>query len=377
MGKLKFIPGNEACCEGAIAAGASFYAGYPITPSSEIAQVASVRLPALGGYYIQMEDEIASMAAITGASMSGAKSFTATSGPGFSLMQENLGMAIIGEVPCVLINVSRGGPSTGLATKPAQGDIMQTRWGTHGDHPIIVLTPSTGQECFDLTARAFNLSEKYRTPVIVLTDKTLGHLREKVEIREEGELEIINRKKPNCPPEEYKPYKADEDLIPPLANYGDKHLQRINSSMHGDEGYINLTPENAKKSLIRLHEKIENNLEDICQIKEYQTEDAETVIISFGIASRAARRAVSRAREEGRKVGLIQLLTLWPFPAEKIKRTLNPSVKTLVVAEMNMGQLAMEVERIFKDKEIVKVNKFTGEDMLPGEILEALREVRS
>lgn len=377
MGKLKFIPGNEACCEGAIAAGASFYAGYPITPSSEIAQVASVRLPALGGYYIQMEDEIASMAAITGASMSGAKSFTATSGPGFSLMQENLGMAIIGEVPCVLINVSRGGPSTGLATKPAQGDIMQTRWGTHGDHPIIVLTPSTGQECFDLTARAFNLSEKYRTPVIVLTDKTLGHLREKVEIREEGELEIINRKKPNCPPEEYKPYKAEEDLIPPLANYGDKHLQRINSSMHGDEGYINLTPENAKKSLIRLHEKIENNLEDICQIKEYQTEDAETVIISFGIASRAARRAVSRAREEGRKVGLIQLLTLWPFPAEKIKRTLNPSVKTLVVAEMNMGQLAMEVERIFKDKEIVKVNKFTGEDMLPGEILEALREVRS
>lgn len=375
MGKLRFLQGNEACCEGAIAAGARFYAGYPITPSSEVAQVASVRLPAIDGYYIQMEDEIASMAAIIGASLSGAKSFTATSGPGFSLMQENLGVAIIGEVPCVIINVSRGGPSTGLATKVGQGDVMQSRWGTHGDHSIIVLTPSTVQECFDLTARAFNLSEKYRTPVIVLTDKTLGHLREKVEVREPGEMEIIEREKPACSPDEYKPCKADADGIPPLATYGDKHLLRINSSMHGEEGFINLSPDNATALVTRLWDKIEKNTEDICKIKEYRTEDAEVVIISFGFSARAAKRAVTRAREEGIRVGLIQLLTLWPFPAEKIRQALAPGVGTLVVVEMNMGQLAMEVERVFKDKEVLKVNKFNGENIMPAEILQALKGV--
>ncbi len=375
MPKYKFLHGNEACVEGAIAAGALFFAGYPITPSSEVAQGASLRLPALGGYYVQMEDEIASIAAVIGASLTGMKSFTATSGPGFSLMQENLGMAIIGEVPCVIINVSRGGPSTGLATKPAQGDVMQTRWGTHGDHSIIVLSPSSVQECFDLTVRAFNLSEKYRTPVIVLTDKTVASLREKVEIRDGDELEIINRKKPDCPPGEYKPYRADNDLIPPLASYGDEHLLRVNSSMHGEEGFIDMSPATSTALVQRLVDKIEKNMEDITQIKGFQVADADTVIISFGISARAARRAVSLAREEGRKVGLVQLLTMWPFPEEKIKKALGPSCRNLVVAEMNMGQLALEVERVFRDKNVYRVNKFSGEDIYPAEILQRLGEV--
>lgn len=374
MGHFKFLQGNEACVEGAIAVGALFFGGYPITPSSEVAQAASIKLPPLGGYYIQMEDEIASIAAIIGASLSGMKAFTATSGPGFSLMQEHLGMAIMGEVPCVIVNVSRNGPSTGMATKPAQGDVMQTRWGTHGDHSIIVLTPATVQECFDLTVRAFNLSEKYRTPVIVMTDKTLGQMREKLEIKSAGEIEIINRKKPTCPPSEYKPYQAGADGIPPLASYGDEHLLRINSSTHGENGLIDASPQNAIILNQRLRDKIENNAADICSIKTYRTDDAETVIIAFGTSARAARRAVTLSRAEGKKTGLIQLLTLWPLPVEKIKATLSSSCRNLIVPEMNMGQLVLEIERIIKDKKIYQVNKWSGEDILPREILDCIEE---
>lgn len=375
MGKVKFLQGNHACVEGAVAAGARFYAGYPITPSSEVAQAASDKLPPLGGYYVQMEDEIASMAAIVGSSLSGLKSFTATSGPGLSLMQENLGMAIMGEVPCVIIDVARGGPSTGLATKQAQGDVMQTRWGTHGDHTIIVVTPASVQECFDLTVRAFNLSEKYRTPVIVLTDKTIGHLREKVDVRDPSEIEIIDRKRPTCPPEDYKPYRADADGIPPLAAYGDKHLLRINSSMHGEEGFINQSPQNATALSKRLYDKIENNVEDIGRIKTFQTEDAEIVIISFGISARSAFRAAALARQAGIKAGAIQLQTLWPFPRPQVQEALGNSCRRLLVAEMNMGQLALEVERVFTDMEVYRVNKWSGEDLRPREILDRLKEV--
>ena len=374
MGNYKFLQGNEACVEGAIAAGARFYAGYPITPSSEVAQIAAVKLPPLGGYYIQMEDEIASMAAIIGASLSGLKSFTATSGPGFSLMQENLGMAIMGEVPCVIINVSRGGPSTGLATKQAQGDVMQTRWGTHGDHAMIVLTPASVQECFDLTVRAFNLAEKYRTPVIVLTDKTIGHLRERIELKEPGELEIINRKKPTCSPSEYKSCAPDADGIAPLPSYGDEHLLRINSSMHGEEGFISACPVNAAALSKRLVDKIEENVAEIGEIKGYQLEDAQTVLLSFGISSRSARRAMTIARGAGKKVGLIQLSTLWPFPAVQIRAALAVCCNHLVVVELNMGQLALEVERLFSDKKVLRVNKWSGEDILPREIVAALEE---
>ena len=368
------MQGNEACVAGAIAAGARFFAGYPITPSSEVAQAASVKLPPLGGYYLQMEDEIASMAAIIGASLSGLKSFTATSGPGFSLMQENLGMAIMGEVPCVIINVSRSGPSTGMATKQAQGDVMQTRWGTHGDHAIIVLTPASVQDCYDLTIRAFNLAEKYRTPVVVLTDKTVGHLRERVEQKDPAKIAIINRRKPTCLPSEYKSCAPDADGIAPLPAYGDEHLLRINSSMHGEEGFISACPVNAANLNKRLWDKIEKNTADICTIKGYQLEDAETVLISFGISARSARRAVTIARSSGKKVGLVQLETLWPFPAEKIKAALGPACKQLMVVELNMGQLALEVERVFRDKKVFRVNKWSGEDILPREIVTALKE---
>ncbi|MDW7650016.1 MAG: 2-oxoacid:acceptor oxidoreductase subunit alpha [Bacillota bacterium] len=374
MSRFKFMQGNEACVEGAIAAGARFFAGYPITPSSEVAQAASLRLPGLGGYYLQMEDEISGLAAVIGASLSGLKAFTATSGPGFSLMQENLGMAIMGEVPCVIINVSRGGPSTGLATKQAQGDVMQTRWGTHGDHSSIVLTPAGVQECFDLTVRAFNLAEKYRTPVIVLTDKTVGHLRERIKIREPAELEIIDRKKPVGPPAAYKSCAPDADGIPPLACYGDEYLLRINSSMHGEDGFISGCTENATTFGRRLREKIEANTDDICAVAGFGLDDAETVLLSFGISARSSWRAMTLARRAGRKVGLIQLLTLWPFPADKIRAALGPACKRLMVVELNMGQLALEVERVFCDKPVLRVNKWCGEDILPGEILAALKE---
>ncbi len=374
MAEFKFLQGNEACVEGAVAAGARFFAGYPITPSSEVAQAASVKLPPLGGYYIQMEDEIASMAAIIGASLSGLKSFTATSGPGFSLMQENLGMAIMGEVPCVIINVSRGGPSTGLATKQAQGDVMQSRWGTHGDHAMIVLTPSSVQECFDQTVRAFNLSEKYRCPVIVLTDKTIGHLRERIEVRGPEEIEVIDRKKPDCAPSQYKSCAPDDDGVAPLPSYGDRHLLRINSSMHGEEGFLNDSPANATALVRRLWDKIEKNVSYIGKIEGYRLEGAETVIIAFGIAARAARRAVTLARAGGIRVGLVKLLTLWPFPYAQIREALDPNCRSLLVAELNMGQLVLEVERLFKDKKILRVNKWSGEDILPGEIMAALKE---
>ena len=251
---------------------------------------------------------------------------------------------------------------------------MQTRWGTHGDHSIIVLTPATVQECFDLTVRAFNLSEKYRTPVIVMTDKTLGQMREKLEIKSAGEIEIINRKKPTCPPSEYKPYQAEADGIPPLSSYGDEHLLRINSSTHGENGLIDASPQNAIILNQRLRDKIENNTADICSIKTYRTDDAETVIIAFGTSARAARRAVTLSRAEGKKTGLIQLLTLWPLPVEKIKATLSSSCRNLIVPEMNMGQLVLEIERIIKNKKIYQVNKWSGEDILPREILDCIEE---
>ncbi len=376
MGEVRFMQGNEACAEGAIAAGARFFAGYPITPSSEIAHLAAQKLPTLGGYYLQMEDELASMAAIVGASLSGTKSFTATSGPGFSLMQENLGVAIMGEVPCVIMNVSRGGPSTGLATKQAQGDVMQTRWGTHGDHALIVLTPSTVQECFDLTVEAFNLSERYRTPVVLLTDKTVGHMREGVEIKDPQELHLVNRKKPTGPPEAYLTFKADEDDIPPLAAYGDPHILRVNSSMHGEDGFLDASPGTSTALVDRLCRKIENNIDEIGMVKTYQMEDPDIVILSFGISARSSRKAVLKAREKGFKVGVIQLLTLWPFPAEKIRALVGPC-EHILVPELNRGQLTLEVERSFPDKQVHRLNKYSGEDILPGEILDLVEEVAS
>lgn len=373
-GEVKFLSGNEACAEGAFYAGARFYAGYPITPSSEIAQLASERLPALDGCYIQMEDEIASMAAIIGASCCGVKSFTATSGPGFSLMQENLGVAVMGEVPCVVVNVQRSGPSTGLATNVAQADIMQSRWGTHGDHAMIALTPSSVQECYELTIRAFNLSERYRTPVIVLTDKTLAQMREKVTLFAPGEVDLAERARPTGSPAEYLSYRPGPDGIPPMAFFGEPHLLRVTSSTHNEAGFTDNDPDNAARLLRRLYDKIEGNACDIARIKTYHMEDAETACVSFGLTARAAHYAMSRLRKEGLKVGLVKLLTMWPFPEKKLQEAVA-GCRSILVPEMNLGQMVREVERVCRDKAVHSYTKSDGENIMPGEILQAWREI--
>lgn len=373
--KALLMQGNEACVEGAIAAGMRFFAGYPITPSTEIAEMSSEKLPLVGGKFIQMEDEIASMAAIIGASLAGLKSMTATSGPGFSLKQENLGYAAISEVPCVVVNVQRGGPSTGLPTSPAQGEIMQSRWGTHGDHPIIVITPSSVRETFDLTIKAFNLSEKYRVPVILLMDEIIGHMREKVELPDISKINIINRKKTIASKEEYLPFKPDDNLVPPMANYGEGYRFHVTGLIHDETGFPSNSPNVADKLIRRLAAKIEKNKEDIIQWEEESTEDADIIILSIGGVSRASNAAMKMMREKGYKVGTFRPITVWPFPEKRLEE-LTKKVKTIVVAEMNLGQLVLEVERICKGTvRIERVNKVNGEIITPEEIVAKIEEV--
>lgn len=373
--KMKFIQGNEAIAKGAFAAGARFYAGYPITPSSEIAEIASRRLPKLGGVYVQMEDELGSIAAIIGASLSGKKSFTATSGPGFSLMQENLGVAVMAEVPCVIITVQRSGPSTGLATKPAQGDVMQSRWGTHGDHGIIVLSPSSVQDCFDLTVEAFNLSEKYRTPVVLLADEIVGHMREKVVVKELESHEIIDRQKPTCDPEDYKPF-GHNGRIAPLASYGSEYVFKVSGSMHDETGNANNKPENADKFIRHFTDKIENNKEDIVITREYSLEDAEYAIITFGCSTRSALGAMEIARSQGGKVGVLQLVTVWPFADDQVKEVCR-KVKGVIVPELNLGQIIREVQRVNDSNiPVIGVNKVNSLPITPYEILQSIKEVK-
>ncbi len=372
---VHFMQGNEAIAEGAIAAGARFYAGYPITPSSEVAEVASRKLPRVDGLYVQMEDEIGSIAAIIGASVAGKKSFTATSGPGFSLMQENLGVAVMAEIPCVIINVQRSGPSTGLATKPAQGDLMQSRWGTHGDHGIIVLSPSSVQDCYDLTIQAFNLSEKYRTPVILLADEIVGHMSEKVMTRELRMDEIINRKQPVCDPEDYHPFRPDSDGIAPLAAYGSDYVFRVSGSTHDEKGFPNSQPENADRFIRHYTDKIENNRKDIVITRSYQLEDAEYAIITFGCTTRSALEAMMIGRAEGEKVGGLQLVTVWPFAEEEVRNVCR-QVKGVVVPEMNLGQMIREVERVGGSHvPILGLHKVDSLAINPYEILEQVKEV--
>ena len=373
--KYKLMQGNEACVEGALAAGMKFYAGYPITPSTEIAELSAEKLPLVGGKFIQMEDEIGSMAAIIGASLTGLKSMTATSGPGFSLKQENIGYAAISEVPCVIVNVQRGGPSTGLPTSPAQGDVMQARWGTHGDHPIIVLTPASVHETFDLTVRAFNLSEKYRVPVILLMDEVIGHMREKVQIPDPSELEIINRKKPECSFDDYLPYKADDDLVPPMVDFCTGYRYHVTGLVHDETGFPSSNPVVADKLIRRLYNKIELNKHDIISWEEENTEDANIIILSYGCVSRAAKSAMKSLRSKGIKVGLFRPITLWPFPEERV-RELAEKADTIVVAEMNLGQIVLEVERICGSKtKVERVNKVNGEIIYPEEITKKIEEV--
>ncbi|MGD1991674.1 MAG: 2-oxoacid:acceptor oxidoreductase subunit alpha [Anaerolineae bacterium] len=341
-----FMQGDIACAEGAICAGCRFFGGYPITPATEVAQRMSERLPLVDGMYIQMEDELASMNAVLGASWSGVKAMTATSGPGFSLMMENLGLGIMLETPCVLVNVQRGGPSTGLPTLAGQGDMMQARWGSHGDYAIIALAPSSPQELFDLTIKAFNLSEIYRVPVLVMTDAEVGHMTEKVVIPPPEEIEIVPRRKPTVPPEEYLPYRVPEgELVPPMAVAGDGYRIHVTGLTHDERGYPATSDETVQWELIpRLIDKIEKNKADIVMLEEKELDDAEVAIVSYGMAARTSIWPMQMARAEGIKVGMLRLISVWPFPDDEIHE-LAGRVNGIVVPEINMGQIVREVQR--------------------------------
>jgi len=370
---VKLLQGNQAMAEGAFYAGARFYAGYPITPSSEIAEECSRRMPKIGGMYMQMEDEIASMAAIVGASLAGAKSFTATSGPGFSLMQENMGMATLAEVPCVVVNVQRSGPSTGLATKPAQADVLQIRWGRHGDQSMIALCPASVQECFTYTVKAFNFAEKFRVPVVLASDEVVAHMRENIVIPAPGEIEVVDRKKPFCPPEAYRPFLPDEDGVAPLAAYGSDYVFHISSSMHGPDGYSNNDPDNAKRRIEQLHRKIENHRDEIVIVKTFDAEDADVLLIAFGVTTRASRAAALELRKRKIKAGVLQLVTLWPFADVEVAK-FGGRAKTVVVTEMNYsGQVAGEVQKVLgSGTDIRRVNSYNGRIITPQDIVKAV-----
>lgn len=372
---IKLMQGNEACVAGALKAGMRFYAGYPITPSTEIAEISAEALPKVGGKFIQMEDEIAGMAATLGGSLAGLKSMTATSGPGFSLKQENIGYGIITETPCVIVNVQRSGPSTGLPTSPAQGDILQARWGTHGDHSIIALYPSSVKEIYYTTIRAFNLAEKYRTPVILLLDEIIGHMREKIEIPENDDVEIIDRKVPTCPPEEYKAFKVKEgDIVPEMAGFGTGYRYHVTGLVHDETGFPSGNELVADKLLNRLIDKIENNKDDIVTYDEYMLEDAEYAIISFGAIARSAKAAVDHLREEGIKVGLFRPITIWPSPDKQLLE-LGKKMKKIYVIEMNAGQYFLEVDRLAgKHTTVEKYGKINGEIITPEDIVSFVKE---
>jgi 2-oxoglutarate ferredoxin oxidoreductase subunit alpha len=373
--KEVLLQGNEAIAEGALRAGCRFFAGYPITPATEISEVLSFKLPQVEGTFIQMEDEIASIGAVIGASLAGVKSMTATSGPGFSLMQENLGFAIIAEVPCVIVNVMRGGPSTGLPTFPSQSDVMQARWGTHGDHPIIVLSASTVRECYEMTIKAFNLSEQFRNPVILLIDEVVAHMREKMALSDEEEVEIFNRVKPTVPPEWYIPYEDTPSGVPPMANFGEGYRYHVTGLTHDLRGFPTSRPDEIGPFISRLHRKISQHFSEIQMAEYVQTEDAEITIVAYGCVARSAKRAMVEAREKGMKVGLLKLVTLWPFMRTAVERVLQSS-KILIVPEMNMGQISREVKRVNRGAaKVVALNKIDGTIITPSEILHRIQEV--
>jgi 2-oxoglutarate/2-oxoacid ferredoxin oxidoreductase subunit alpha len=372
----KLMQGNEACAQGALYAGCRFFAGYPITPSTEIAEGLARLLPRYGGRFIQMEDEIASMAAIIGASCAGVKSMTATSGPGFSLMQENLGYAFMAEVPCVVVDVQRGGPSTGLPTKIAQADTMQARWGTHGDYESIVLAPASVKECFEQTIKAFNFSERFRTPAIVLSDEVLGHMREMVTVPAPGELEVVDRLKPDVPPEWYHHFEITPRLVSPMASFGDGYRYNITGLTHDQEGFPTANPKEIKEKLDKLKYKIVRFADELVQVETEMVDDANIVVIAYGTTARAARQAVHLAREKRIRAGLIRPITIWPFPQEKIRNILATAKKALVV-ELNMGQIVTEIERITPHTcKVHQLNRYDGEVINPVEIYKRILEVK-
>jgi 2-oxoglutarate ferredoxin oxidoreductase subunit alpha len=368
-----FMDGDTACAEGAISAGCRFFAGYPITPATEIAERMARRLPRVGGMYVQMEDELASMAAVLGASWGGVRAMTATSGPGFSLMMENLGLGIMLETPCVLVNVQRGDPSTGLPTLVGQGDMMQARWGSHGHYEIIALAPTSPQELFDLTIQAFNLAEKYRTPVLVMTDAEVGHMTEKVVIPPPEEIEIYPRRKATVPPDQYLPFQPDEDLVPPMACAGEGYRFHVTGLTHDEKGYPVINAEAQEKLIHRLIEKIRRNRDDIIELEENGLDDAQVVVCSYGISARAALWPIKLARREGLKVGYLRLITVWPFAEERI-RALAGRVRAFVVPEINYGQIALEVERCAAGQaEVILVPHAGGDIHDPAKVLEAIK----
>jgi 2-oxoglutarate ferredoxin oxidoreductase subunit alpha len=368
-----FMNGDVACAEGAIAAGCRFFAGYPITPATEIAEHLSQRMPEFGGIYIQMEDEIASMAAVLGASYAGLKAMTATSGPGFSLMQENIGLAVMTETPCVIVDIMRGGPSTGQPTLPGQQDVMQARWGSHGDYATVALAPSSVQEMFDLTLEAFNLAETYRVPAMLLGDEIVAHMYEKLVIPPPDKLRIVNRKRPNVPREEYMPFKPDEDLVPPMACFGEGYHFHATGLTHDERGYPQTSSSEAQQKLVtRLCNKIRKNEDKIIRVEETMLDDADVAVVAYGIVARSAWSAVRKAREKGIKAGLLRLITLWPFPEKRVAQ-LAEQTKAIVVPEMNCGQMVLEVERKAKETPVAFLSKLGEEPHTPLEILEEIR----
>ena len=374
--KFIFIQGNEACAEGAIAAGVRFFAGYPITPSSEIAHVMARRLPPLGGVFIQMEDEIGSLGAVVGASAAGLKAMTATSASGFTLMQEFLGFACALEIPCIIVDIQRAGPMGGMATRPAQGDVMQARWGTHGDHPIISLAVSSVAEMFNLTIKGVNLSEKFRVPVILLSDEGIGHLREKMEVADPESIERVNRKRPEGPREQFEPLSAPEDGIPPMACFGDGYRASGYTSIVRDK-YGDPTSDPQVQDFLtrRLHNKIYRHLDEILLWEEFNLSNAEVAIFAYGSPFRSATQAMKTAREKGIKVGIFKAITVWPFPDPQVKQ-LSRKIAKIIVPEMNLGQLLHEVERCAcGNAEIFPLQRVDGSPITADEILRKVEEV--
>ena len=376
--KLLFVQGNEVCVEAALYAGLGFFAGYPITPSTEIAELLSLRLPQRGGKFIQMEDEIASMCAIIGASLTGLKSMTATSGPGFSLKQEAIGYAIMAEVPCVVVNVMRSGPSTGMPTKGSQGDVMQARWGTHGDHSIIALTASNHQDLFLITVEAFNLSETYRTPVILLLDEVIGHMREKLIMPQPGEIPLVQRLRTSVKEgTDYHPYLPREDGRLPMSDFGGVHRYNVTGLMHDMWGFPSDNPQVAYGLMRHLVDKIDQHTHVITRTKEFFLDDAETVLISYGSSARSALHVVENRRARGERLGLLELQTLWPFPA-KVVRERCSRAKYVLVVEMNMGQMLLEVKKTVDDPDkVFLANRIDGTFISPTDIRNVLRVIQS
>ena len=376
MSRILLLQGNQAVVEGAIAAGVKFCGGYPITPSTEIAEQLALRLPQVGGKFMQTEDEIAGLGTVIGASMAGKKAMTATSGPGFSLKQEMLGLACIAEIPCVIVNVQRVGPATGQPTSPAQGEVMQTRWGTHGDHWLITISPSSVPECFELTLRAVALSEKYRCPVILLMDEVIGHMREKIELPDNyDEIPQAERKMPTCAPEEYLAYGCEDgSKVPAMAPFGSGYRWHVTGLVHDETGFPKGTGAATKESQDRLRTKLTDNLDDIVQVENYRMEDAEFAVVAFGGAARTAYEAVDMARAEGLKVGFVRPITIWPF-AEKQMQDLAGKVKGILVHELNCGQYVLEVERAVAGKVPVSLfAKYDNESATPAELLAEIKK---